>query len=265
MVETRRSQGYDGAEPDVRPFAWPWTDPQRAFADVAAAATALPALTLAPRGRGETVLVLPGLGASDTSTGALRWFLATVGYRAIGWELGRNRGPSRPTLDGLDQRLRDVAANAGSPVHVVGWSIGGIYARWLAATYPGSVASVITLGTPHGLQRRFAPADADDGTGSPLSALLRFGRREPPASIPVTSIYSRSDGVVPWRASLVEPGERRENIEVLGSHFGYGFNPAVMWAIADRLAQRDGAWSPFALPGWPISRLFGSEVIEKSA
>jgi hypothetical protein len=240
-------------------------EPPRAITEFAAAATAFPALALAPRGRGEPVLVLPGLGASDASTAPLRWFLTTLGYRAYGWELGRNRGPMRPILDGLDERLREIADDAGQPVHIIGWSLGGIFARGLATSQSRSVASVVTLGAPHGLQRRFAPADGGADEGSSRGELLTIQLREAPASIPVTSIYSRSDGVVPWRACLVQPGERRENIEVLGSHFGLGFNPAVLWAIADRLAQRDGKWEPFRGCGWPMSRLFPSEAAEKSA
>ena len=66
--------------------------------------------------------------------------------------------------------------------------------------------------------------------------------------MPATSIYSRFDGIVAWQACLDPPSPRAENIAVVGSHFGFGHNPAVMWAVADRLAQPLGAWAPFRPP-----------------
>ena len=66
--------------------------------------------------------------------------------------------------------------------------------------------------------------------------------------VPATSIYSRFDGIVAWQACLDPPSPRSENIAVVGSHFGYGHNPAVVWAVADRLAQPLGAWTPFQPP-----------------
>jgi hypothetical protein len=67
--------------------------------------------------------------------------------------------------------------------------------------------------------------------------------------VPTTSIYSRSDGVVAWRCSVQEPAGHTENIEVRASHVGMGANPAVLHAIADRLAQPEGAWQPFHRDG----------------
>jgi hypothetical protein len=70
----------------------------------------------------------------------------------------------------------------------------------------------------------------------------------PPLAIPATSIYSRLDGIVNWRACLDQPGPRAENIAVLSSHLGFGHNPAAIWAVADRLAQREHEWAPFRPP-----------------
>jgi hypothetical protein len=72
-------------------------------------------------------------------------------------------------------------------------------------------------------------------------------RAAPP--VPLTAIYSRTDGVVAWRACLERDGPTSENIEVRGSHCGLGHNPAVLWAVADRLAQPEGGWSRFAERG----------------
>jgi pimeloyl-ACP methyl ester carboxylesterase len=188
------------------------------------ALTAGPLLATLPRGDGHPVLVLPGLGGSDSSTAPLRWFLGHLGYRSFGWGLGENRGFGRHVTDGLDELL---AANRDrGPVSVIGWSLGGLHAVDLARRRSDAVRSLITLGSPLAWHRR------------------------PPATIPTTSIYSRSDAIVPWRTSVLQAAGRHENVEVRGSHLGLGHNPAVIVAVADRLAQRAGDWRPFNVPAW---------------
>ena len=68
--------------------------------------------------------------------------------------------------------------------------------------------------------------------------------------MPATSIYSRSDGVVAWQTSVGTEGPSAENIEVVSSHLGMGAHPAVLFAVADRLAQHEGEWQPFERRGW---------------
>jgi pimeloyl-ACP methyl ester carboxylesterase len=188
------------------------------------ALTAGPLLATLPRGNGHPVLVLPGLGGSDTSTAPLRWFLGQLGYRSFGWGLGQNRGFGRHVTDGLDELL--TAKRDGGPVSVIGWSLGGLHAVDLARRRPDAVHSLITL-------------------GSPLA-----GHRRPPASVPTTSIYSRSDAIVPWRTSKLPAAGRHENVEVPGSHLGLGHNPAVILVVADRLVQKSEHWQPFIAPAW---------------
>jgi pimeloyl-ACP methyl ester carboxylesterase len=197
----------------------------RAVPEFASFAMAVgPLLAVSPRGDGHAVLVLPGLGGNDASTAPLRWFIGRLGYRSHGWGLGTNRGFGRHVTDGLDQL---VAANhENGPVSLVGWSLGGVHAMELARRRPDAVRSVITLGSP------------------------LLGRPQPPPDIPTTSVYSRSDAVVGWRASLVRNGELRENVEVRGSHLGLGHNPAVAVVVADRLAQTPETWQPFRPPRW---------------
>lgn len=191
-----------------------------------------PALRVAPRGDGHPVLVLPGFLASDRSTVPLRRFLGRLGYRCAGWELGRNLGPRPGVLAGLTRSLDQLAQAHDQPVSLVGWSLGGVYARRLALERPAAVRTVVTLGSPfddrHG---RLAPL----ATPGPLPA-------------PSTAIYTRSDGVVGWRTTVQAPGERRENVEVRGSHCGLGVNPAALLVVADRLAQVPGEWAPFRPP-----------------
>ena len=188
------------------------------------ALTVGPLLATLPRGDGHPVLVLPGLGGSDSSTAPLRWFLGQLGYRSFGWGLGENRGFGRHVTDGLDELM--AAKRDRGPVSVIGWSLGGLHAVDLTRRRPDAVRSLITL-------------------GSPLA-----GHRPPPATIPTTSIYSRSDAIVPWRSSVLAGAGRHENVEVRGSHLGLGHNPAVIVAVADRLAQRAVDWRPFSVPSW---------------
>ena len=90
---------------------------------------ASPSLARQTRGRGEPVLVLPGLGASNSSTALLRNYLTWLGYNVQGWTLGRNRGNVAEMLPWVVDQLRVLHARTGSKVHAIGWSLGGILAR----------------------------------------------------------------------------------------------------------------------------------------
>jgi pimeloyl-ACP methyl ester carboxylesterase len=226
------------------------TEPGRGAAELATLFVAAPWLARAPRGDGHAVLVLPGLLATDTSTIALRRFLGHLGYRVQGWQLGRNIGPTAAIVEGLPAALDRLAEPAAEPVSLIGWSLGGIYARRLARRSPPLVRQVITLGSP------FAMTDPSQSRVSP--ALRRnterhAGRGSTPSPsgalpVPATAVYSRSDGIVAWQTCRERPGRNAENIAVRGSHLGLGHNPAVLWAVADRLAQSQGQWQPFAAP-----------------
>jgi pimeloyl-ACP methyl ester carboxylesterase len=189
----------------------------RAALEATSLAPAYPWLASSARGDGHPVLVLPGFLASDASTRVLRTFLGSRGWAPHGWGLGRNRGVRDALLEALLARLRAVAGS--ERVSLVGWSLGGVFARELAKRAPDRVRCVITLGSP-------------------------FGDREPPPT-PTTAIYSQSDGIVNWRDCVEAAGPRAENIELVGSHCGLGVHPLALFAIADRLAQPDGAWKPF--------------------
>jgi pimeloyl-ACP methyl ester carboxylesterase len=235
------------------PPSWLYvTDPARAVAEFGLLIATVPLKQLLPVGDGHPVLVLPGLLAGDNSTWALRRILRDVGYRVHGWGLGRNLGPTATTVTGLQNRLLDLQSRYDSAVSVIGWSLGGIYARTLARDTPAAVRQVITLGSPIRL--------ADERQSSARRAFNRYGhlhvvRRELPLEsdvdalpVPATSIYSRYDGIVAWQACLDLPSARAENIAVAASHLGFGHHPAVIWAVADRLAQPRGQWAPFRPP-----------------
>ncbi len=231
------------------------TEMPRALSELQALAHAAPLLQTLPRGDGHRVLVVPGFMGDDRSTAPLRWFLSCRGYRALPWRLGRNLGPTDEIIDGMEALLGRFA-RTGQRISIVGWSLGGIFARELARSHAGAVRSVITLGSPfqlHAGERHLTNAgeayDAASVLHSPRAG--RFVPLEGRPSMPVatTNIYSRADGVVPWESCVDVHGDRCENVEVPGSHAGMGHNPVVLAVIADRLAQPDGTWLPYRPPG----------------
>jgi pimeloyl-ACP methyl ester carboxylesterase len=232
------------------------TEPGRAVVDLGLYLAARPALIPhLPQGDGHPVLVLPGLLADDASTRVLRSVLRRLGYRVHGWRLGRNIGPTARCVQGMRDRVDDLSDRYGRPVSLVGWSLGGIFARDLARRTPDSVRQVITLGSPFRLTRHSqSHASRVFDRYSHLHVEHRELPLEPDASplpVPATSIYSHLDGIVHWETCLDTPGERCENIAVLASHLGLGHHPAALWATADRLAQPEGTWAPFQAPRFP--------------
>jgi pimeloyl-ACP methyl ester carboxylesterase len=212
--------------------------------------------------------VLPGFTTSDRSTEPLRWFLRSQGYWAHGWNLGTNLGPTQRVLDGLEERFQYVFERHHRKISVVGWSLGGIYARMLAQQHPDMVRQVITLGSPFRLEagdrtaldpiwNRVAPGFAPELTK--LRSTLRDN-----LDVPSTAIYSKSDGIVDWHTCVETPGYQRESIEVFGSHAGLGFNPAVLLAVSDRLRNDDNDWSPFR-PSKGSHRLYGRLTSQQRA
>jgi len=213
-----------------------------------------PLLERLPKGDGHPVLVLPGFTAADRSTTRLRLLLRRLGYRTYGWRLGANIGPTPHVVEGLERRIDKILRdNDGRRISLIGWSLGGIFARVLARHQPNHFRQVITLGSPF----RMVPGDRsavsalwdsvshlhDESFFEPL-----LDESRPPLLMPATSIYTRTDGVVHWRYCLDLKGPLAENIEVFGSHSGLGFNPSVGYAVADRLRLREGQWKRFRPP-----------------
>lgn len=225
----------------------------RAGFELAALFPSLPLLERAPRGDGHPVLVLPGWLAGDSSTLALRWFLRRRGYHAHGWRLGRNLGPSAELVQNIGRRFLELRERHGRKLSLVGWSLGGIYARELARAFPHLVRQVITLASP------FRDPMATNAVS--LFRRTRIGRESAydrghvrgrlgmPLTVPMTSLYSRTDGIVAWRSCLEDEGPNRQSIEVFSSHIGMGHHPVALYVVADRLAQPESNWRPFTPTG----------------
>ena len=238
----------------------------RASWEFAALLATLPWLRLTARGDGHPVLVLPGLIASDLSTRPLREFLAQRGYDVHGWGQGRNYGPRPGVEEAMLARLDALHARSGRKISLIGQSLGGAYARLLAARRPDAVRGVITLGSPVTGHPRSSNAWRVYEFTSGASSVdpLRWKQVTDTPKVPTTSIYSRSDGVVAWRSSIDASGvPHAENIEVVSSHVGMAVHPLVLYAVADRLAQPEGAWRPFERSGWRAAMYPAPPVVQQ--
>jgi len=212
-----------------------------------------PLLLRAPKGDGHPVLALPGFLASDLSMAPMRRYLKELGYDAHAWQMGRNLGGLSRVRAVLRERLAEIHASSGRKVSIVGWSLGGVYARDLALHAPDMVRYVVTLGSPFANDVRATNATrlyealSGETVGDDPELVEALAGELP---VPATSIFSRADGVVNWQTCLLRPSATAENIEVyLASHVGLGVNPAVLWAVADRLAQPEGQFSQFDRSG----------------
>lgn len=211
-----------------------------------------PFLRRLPKGDGHPVIVFPGFLASEFSTRPLRGLLEDLGYEAYDWGLGRNLhfNPRREVQ--MRELLENVYKEHGRKVSLIGWSLGGVFAREIAKYHPNYVRQVISLGSPMS-GTRHAPRIAaifEALNGRPTEATKkRFDvlRDSPP--VPTSSIYSKSDGIVHWEGSVQNKAPQAENIEVPVSHLGLGVSPIVMSILANRLAQKEGEWSPFRPKG----------------
>ena len=214
----------------------------RAGAEFASLMLMLPLLRMsAPRGDDRPVMVLPGFMANDTSTWVLRRFLEEIGYAVTGWNMGRNTGPGQPLIERLIERAVTLHKGHGQKINLVGWSRGGSIAREIARARPDLVRQVITLGSPV----KGGPSATSIGrlmqastgmTEAQFHELIRQ-RERTPIRVPVTAIYSKTDGVVSWKASIDDTNPDVEHIEVRGSHVGLGVNPQVFRIVAERLHQ----------------------------
>lgn len=212
---------------------------------------AAPLLHAAPRGPSRRVMILPGFVASDVSTAPLRILLGRLGHEPTGWRLGRNLGPTDEILDGMVHRLEEEADIAGAAIPLIGWSLGGIYARVLGKENPDLVDQVITLGSPFniGVDERTSVS----GIWNSMSRRREFVRDRASLDVdsipmPSTSVYTRTDGIVAWQSCVQTETARSENIEVYGSHIGLGVNVAVAYLIADRLTRTKSDWVHFDPP-----------------
>ncbi|MDG2449940.1 MAG: hypothetical protein P8M34_09890 [Saprospiraceae bacterium] len=202
-------------------------------------------------GDGHAVLVLPGFMATDVSTQPLRRFLKKIGYQSYGWDIGRNYA-NEDYVDLLLEKVEDIYKVSGEPISIIGWSLGGVFARQIAKKRPHLIRQIITLGSPfRGIN---LPNNAawiykfiTNGKSAQDIDPLLLNDIPNPAPVPTTAIYSKEDGVVPWQTCMEQQESNiHQNVQVRGSHFGLGVNPSVLEIIADRLQYSEAIWAPFS-------------------
>ena len=180
----------------------------------------------------------------------LRKYLDYLGYGTEGWSQGFNFGPRAGVLESARAQLVTTFKASGKKVSLIGWSLGGVYARELAKELPDLVRGVITLGTPFAGPPKSTNAwriyELASGRSIEREAENYNLPEAPP--VPTTSLYSRTDGIVAWQGSIQAASQanpQTENVEVIASHVGLGLNPSAWWVVADRLAQAHGQWKAF--------------------
>jgi pimeloyl-ACP methyl ester carboxylesterase len=205
-----------------------------------------------PAGDGSAVVIIPGLTCMDLLLSELYAWLARIGYRP--YFSGMDIVNECPDL--LARRLAATIDRAkedtGRPVHLIGHSLGGVFARSAAVRMSERIASVITLGTPfrglvmHGfvlalanavrreIRTRYGSLPEQCATSKCACSFGRSLRQQWPKSITQTAIYTREDGLVHWRYCLT--GDPKTDVEVHGTHIGLIFNSTAYMHIAERLA-----------------------------
>ncbi|MFL6089814.1 MAG: esterase/lipase family protein [Aeromicrobium sp.] len=206
-----------------------------------------------PSGSGRPVLVIPGFRADDRLTGRIRSHLKRHDFHVHGWGLGPNIGLTDTLIDGLVERFESLRAQYDEPISIIGWSFGGLLARWLAHTYPDDVRQVICLGSPwraEGEKTRatamFERSRRKHGISDRARPMVDALRE--PLPVPVTAIYSKSDGITSWAGCAVDPATNppAENVVVPSSHIGLVANPIVLNVVVDRLCQDPSHWQEFS-------------------
>ncbi len=192
------------------------------------------------KGDSHPVLVIPGFLGNDINTLPLRKFLNRIGYKTYAWELGLNLA-NFEDIDTLEKRVKTLYLKHQEKISIVGWSLGGIYARELSKRNPAIIRHIITTGSPfRGINQpnrvnwllRLLKGDVEKEVGAEFIKSIAE-----PTSVLTTSIYSKKDGAVPWQACMEATEDAlHKNVEVKSSHIGMPHNKEVLTVIADRLA-----------------------------
>jgi pimeloyl-ACP methyl ester carboxylesterase len=211
-------------------------------------------------GDGQPVMVLPGFMTSDSATFVMRNFLRMKGFEPLPWEHGRNPGLQHEIFEALLLQIDQHYAQYGQKISLVGWSLGGLYARAIAHKRADKIKQVITLGSPFGVSSNINASDVDVSENvvklyeklnpnldtDPLVNGEPFWQEIPP--VPTTSIYSKSDGVTSWQYCVdsIETSFN-ENIGIFASHLGLTHNAQVFHLVANRLEQDEKNWKPYVV------------------
>lgn len=185
------------------------------------------------------VMVLPGFLSGDWSTKALRGDLRRAGFRCYAWALGFNRGATPDIIERIDGRVQWIIDRTGRAPALVGWSLGGIYAREYAKHHPDKVARVVTLGSPFSGSRRANRA------WRLYHLIARHPVDNPPIdfhpaprpSMPTFALWSSYDGIVAVNSARGQPHESDRQVEVDCGHMGFAYAQTSVAAIVKALTE----------------------------
>jgi pimeloyl-ACP methyl ester carboxylesterase len=184
---------------------------------------------------GPPALVIPGFVAHDRTTGALRQALAAAGWRVHGWEMGINWGARTDTVEQLKARLDRLGGDR--KVLLVGWSLGGLFARELARADAERVLAVVTLGSP------FSGSPKQNNVWRMYERIARHPVDDPPIPrvtakppVPSLALWSRRDGLVAPRSARGLEGERDKAVELTCTHMGFGVSARAGREIVGEIA-----------------------------
>lgn len=189
----------------------------------------------------QPVMLLPGFATHPARMYRLRRGLRAAGHKVEDWGLGWNFGGTPERLEDLCSRIEDAAVRHGQPVALVGWSLGGIYAREAAKRVPHAVRLVITLGTPfsgdlhaNNAWRAYHWITGQDVAEPPVPGDYAV---KPP--VPTIALWSPRDGIVAPRAARGRAGERDEAVALRCTHLGFASHPSVLEALIAQLGRSD--------------------------
>nr|WP_082703811.1 alpha/beta fold hydrolase [Novosphingobium sp. Fuku2-ISO-50] len=195
-----------------------------------------------PPGVSRPVMLLPGFGTHPVRMKGLAHALESAGHRVSDWGLGFNFGPSADRFDRLCERVVTLARREGQPLVLVGWSLGGLFAREIAHRHPEAVAMVITMGSPFSGDRRANnawrayQAITGHAVDAPPVGERCFGAKPP---VPTIALWSPRDGIVSPRSSCGRPGERDRAVALRCTHLGFAGHPEVARTVVSQITTLD--------------------------
>lgn len=194
-------------------------------------------------GNDAPVITLPGFMAGDIAMAQMRESLRAAGFRARGWQLGANLGASHDTIERIHARVNDVAQREGRSVHLVGWSLGGVFAREYAKRHPEMVASVVSMGSPFSGSRKANNAWRLYGIVAGHSVEdtpIEFHPADKP-DVPTYALWSKKDGVIAAASACGLPHESDRSMELECGHMAFAYAPESVRAVIECLLEAEAA------------------------
>ncbi len=201
-------------------------------------------------GGGMHVMIVPGFMVADNRLRLLRMALNAGGFRAHRWKHGRNMGATADVIERIDARIDYLITKSGGPIALVGWSLGGIYAREYAKRFPAKVSRVVTMGSP------FSGNPRANNVWRIYELIARHPVDAPPIEmhpaakppVPTIALWSPKDGLISPESARGTPDERDREIELSCPHMGFICAPeaieAIKRALVEPVPSRDESPSP---------------------